>query len=239
MAKSTTKKRDAAPALRLHGPAHKLRGEVGALPLDGDLELVLEKALGPFAAGAALPLKIRSRAGGAPYMALRLPRQTPPGRYLGQVRAGKKKIKAEVEVAGSMRLAAHPSVITLHGKTKGKAKVTMSVENRGNLTANIPETAGVGIYDDDGIETAFASTYRQDLEKPLDLLGHFIGKLQQGHGGLLKLHIREGAGPLAPGDRRLLSIDTTLAAKLLAKHSYHGVWSLENLNLAVEVTVEA
>ena len=88
----------------------------------------------------------------------------------------------------------------------------------------------------DGIELAFAQTYRLDTDDATQLVGQLLQKLREGHGGLLKIRI-DGAGPLDAGANRVLTLRAHLAQKLKPGHSYHGSWRLEPLRIKVRVSV--
>lgn len=116
---------------------------------------------------------------------LRLDATTPPGTYRATLESGERSEAVTIEVTPAPRLGAAPGVVRLAGAPGGTAEARIALTNRGNTSVAIPARAHVGLYDDDGIELAFADTYRQpqgDLEK---VAGHWLRKLREGHGGLL------------------------------------------------------
>ncbi|PZO17962.1 MAG: hypothetical protein DCF26_08935 [Burkholderiales bacterium] len=111
------------------------------------------------------------------------------------------------------------------------------LENRGNVPIEIDETLVTGVFDNDGIETALAAAYRLDSDDITQIVGTVFARLRDAHGGLLKLRVTEGAGALAVGERRLLTIETVLSSKLHTGHGYHGVLQLGGHAIAVRLSV--
>lgn len=226
-----------AESLRLVGRPRKLVLSSPALADSDRYELELPKELKPYAADDKIELRVRKRRFGFDHVRLRLAQAAPPGHYTATLRAGDKAIPISVDIAPSRRLHLFPTSAEFEGAPKASVEIALTVTNGGNVSIDIPERAVAGIYDDDGLETAFADTYRQETNDPLQLLGHWVTKLREGHGGLLKLHIAEGAGALEPGTRRTLTIKTNLPEILKPGHSYHGIWQLDPAQFRVNVKV--
>ena len=102
----------------------------------------------------------------------------------------------------------------------------------------IGDTLVTGVFDDDGIETALASTYRMETDDLSKIVGNVFAHLREAHGGLLRLRVAEGAHFLALGERRVLMLTTTLNAKLKHGHRYHGVLEIGEHGIAVRIKVE-
>jgi len=229
----------ARPApLHLAGPPHRLLCSEPELSDTRSGALVLPDDLHRYAEGRAIPVEVRSGRHGARRMRMRLARTTPPGRYAAELQIEGKNYPVTLDVASAPRLRIFPSSADFEGRPGGDAEAEITLVNEGNVTIEVPETAKVGIYDDDGVEFAFADTYRQDSDDANLLVGHWLRKLREGYGGLLKLHMTEGAGPLGPEQRRVVRISTRIPSKLRPRHSYHGVWKLGPAFYRVGVTVE-
>jgi hypothetical protein len=194
-------------------------------------------------AGAAhvdrTPVRIRRRrrdSGRSP-LRIRIDKRTPPGDYEAVLRAGGETYPVRITVEPAPGLSASPAEIVFAGAPGDEAEARLTLINTGNVAIDIPRSASVGIYDDDGIEQAFAQTYRLETDDANQLVGHLLQKLREGHGGLLKINV-DGAGTLDGGSSCVLSLRAQLAPKhLKAGHSYHGVWSLDPLHIAVAVTL--
>ena len=220
------------------GPPQRLQSVCSIMGPDAELDFSPGDALRDAMPADGLPVRVRtSGRSGSARLTLRMDYRTPPGRYQAVVKVGNRSIPAEIHVAPSPRLKTSPAGLTFQAAAGESAVQYLALENAGNIPIEIPEVATAGIYDDNGIETAFASTYRQEGDDVQQLLGHLLGKLREGHGGLLKLRIPQGACLLRPGESRMIQVESRLPVKLKAGHSYHGVWHLEPLHAAVRVVV--
>jgi hypothetical protein len=171
---------------------------------------------------------------------LRLPTHTPPGHYEGSVEFADGKCQPfEVTIEPCPRIRVSPSTLSLSGASGAQAKAQLLLENRGNVPIAIEETLVTGVFDNDGIETALASAYRLESDDLNQIVATVFGRLRDAHGGLLKLRVAEGAGELAVGERRLITVETVLSSKLHAGHGYHGVLKLGGHAIAVRLSVTA
>jgi hypothetical protein len=226
----------AGNVIHFAGPPHRLL-LLSAPELDlADVELEPGSDLAGAAHVDRTPVRIRRRRRGTGRSPLRIKidRTTPPGDYEAVLRAGGERYPARITVEATPRLSAGPAEIRFAGAPGDEADARLTLINTGNVAIDVPRSASVGIYDDDGIEQAFAQTYRLETDDANQLVGHLLQKLRDGHGGLLKINV-DGAGPLDGGATRVLSLRVQLAPKLKAGHSYHGVWSLDPLHVAVAV----
>jgi hypothetical protein len=225
-----------AAVLKLHGEPHRLALTSPALADHKTVAVDLPESLKQSLGSGEVKAEIRSWLGERGHLRLRLPRATPPGRYNASIRTDKTTVPVEIEVAPYRRLKAAPAGVTFAGKPGQDVSVSITFKNAGNSNIDIPERSHVGIYDDDGIETAFASAYRDEVQDPMEMIKAFVRKLREGHGGLLKLRI-QGAGMLEPGHHRTMTVTGHLPESVKPGHAYHGVWTIEGLNYAVFVEV--
>lgn len=169
---------------------------------------------------------------------LRLPADTRPGTYTVSLSfADGKQQEATVAVEPQSRLRVTPSALRLAAAPGAATSARLLIENRGNVPIAVTAALVAGLFDDDGIEATMASVYQLDTDDIGKIVSHAFSKLRQAHGGLLKLHVRQGAGELAVGESRLLEIETRLGEKLAAGHGYHGLLEIGGHGIAVEVTV--
>jgi hypothetical protein len=232
---ATTRKTDSEP-LRVLGAPRRLT-LVSQLPGEAEeAELALPDALSEFAGGRVVALPVRRRPDGG-RLRLRLPRSTPPGSYAAELRIAGQTYPVSIEVAPQPRLRIFPPSAEFAAAPRGTAETTLTVVNEGNVAIEVPERVAIGLFDDEGLETAFADTYRQDTDDPLKLLGHWFGKLREGYGGLLHIHVVSGAGPKPPGSESTVVLKATLREGQRPGHSYHGVWSLGPVNYRINVAV--
>ncbi len=170
---------------------------------------------------------------------LKLDPTTAPGRYklILELSNGKTR-DVSVSVHPQARMRITPRGLDLSGPPGGAASARLLVENRGNVGIDIGDTLVTGIFDDNGIESALASTYRMDTTDMSAILGNLFAHLREAHGGLLRLHVTEGQGLLAPGESRVLGLQTTLASKLHRGHGYHGVLQIGQHGIGVRVRID-
>jgi hypothetical protein len=188
--------------------------------------------------GECGPVRARTRRfQGAVSLRVRIDRRTLPGIYSATISSGGDSFRSEIRVEPRLRLRASPAGLLFHARPGEDASVDLTLENTGNVEADIPETISFGIYDNQGIETALASTYNQDTHDIQQLVGHFVDKLRDGYGGLLKVRVVSGGGKLRPGEGRRIRMTSRLPAKLKQGHAYHGVWMIETLHASVSVIV--
>ena len=90
---------------------------------------------------------------------------TPPGLYHAILKTDDRQMSIEINVETRPLPVFLPSKLSLTGAPGDKIKSSVQIVNRGNADFDLPDTAAVGVYDNLGIETAFASTYRQDSER--------------------------------------------------------------------------
>ena len=208
-----------------------------ALPEIDETEFKPSKELDSFIEDAPNAFRLkRNREGKISDLKIKLSSSTPPGQYKAELKTEAGRIPIEIHVEEHRRVTLSPPQLTFAGAPGEKVRIRALFINKGNVAFDIPKTSSLGIYDDDGIETAFASTYRKNFENTDEFLGHFIKKVRDGHGGLLKLRIVEGSGALLPDSRSSVIIEAQLPSKLRSMHHYHGVWSTSLFEQAVQVS---
>lgn len=209
-----------------------------APPEIDQFEFEPDERLSPFLGSPQRSVRTKTnRAGKLQKFKLRLDPLTPPGQYHAVLKTSDGPLPIEINVETDSRAVILPSMLSLTGSPGDKIKLNLQFTNQGNTGFDIPKTASVGVYDNNGIESAFASTYRQDTENFEELATHFVKMLRDGHGGMVKLRILEGHGALAPAARSMVIIELQLPSKLKPGHHYHGRWrsSLFTLPIAIDV----
>ena len=220
------------------GPPRRLIA-MGEVP---DLSGVEFRPGGPLKAhlperGHALRLRNNTRRG-ISSAKLKLSPNTPPGQYKGQLVGKDQSWDALITVQPNVSVSIAPAELTFSAQPGKRALFVATLRNLGNVDVTIPKAAPIGIFDDDGVETAFASTYGKKFEDVNDFFSNFIGKLNEAHGGLMKLTLVKGAGAHPPGATVLLEIGADIPAEARKGHRYHGVWTTDFANLAVSIFVE-
>jgi len=168
---------------------------------------------------------------------IRLSPNFKPGLYHAEFETEQGVIPVDIDVEPLPRLTMSPVQVSISGKSGDKVQVHLLFENKGNVPLCIEKSYQLGVYDDDGIETAFASTYRMDTHDLTKLVANFMHKIREGHGGLLKMRVLKGSGNIGLAEVRSVLVEASLSSKLKAGHHYHGVWSLNSSEYAVTVNV--
>jgi len=233
-------------ALRFVGPPRRLR----LWQASGGGEPALRQAGPAMPAMSALHLPDALSAHADPHHAvlrrgaerartrLRLAADTPPGDYKATVELADGQTQAvSVCVQPHRRLHVTPASLQFAGAVGGRATAELLVENRGNVPLTIEVNWVTGVFADTGIETALASAYRLKSNDLDEIVGTVFGRLREAHGGLFKLRVVEGAGPLAVGERRVLRVEARLGERLHPGRGYHGVVDVCGNALSVRITM--
>jgi len=169
---------------------------------------------------------------------LKIDRGTPPGSYPAELMVDQATQLVDLQIEPYIRLRAHPSNLNFSGKPGGIVTNDFMLMNRGNVPFDMPKVGVTGIFIDNGIETAFAKAYRSGSDDGLVMMKTFFETLKQGHGGLVKLNVKLGHGPLPAGTARLIRVSTKLSSELIGNRIYSGFWVLGNLNLVLQIEVK-
>jgi hypothetical protein len=227
----------AAPIGRVLAQGGMARRVAAVLPLaqegtrNGQLQL-LDEAGAPVGAPSSVVLR---GAGGHLRLRGRLERHLPPGRYTAELKVGEETHLLSVEVEPVLGLRPDPPVLVLRGAPGATARAEVTLVNRGNVAAEIPDHGVLGVFRRNGLETAIAHAYRSEEQDGLRVLARFVEGLREEHGGLVKLRIEEGTGPLAPGAAARIRLSAALPEGLRPGQVYAGTWKLANLSYAVRI----
>jgi hypothetical protein len=230
------KKTDGEP-LRFQGAPHRL---VGRVPL-GDGLTSEALAATPFRihlgaqldAAGILPPRIRAKDPSAALLKLRLPRSTPPGLYEGAAELGGRAVRVLADVQPLHRLRASPSSAALQVTPGKAASLEVDLANLGNVTADIQARHTFCVFDASGIDRAFFVALTEDPPSGVRRVDRLMDELATYHGGLVRLDVTAGAGPLRPGEQRTLRLELRFSERMRPGQAYAGTWVLENMRFAV------
>lgn len=194
----------------------------------------LDGGISEYLALRGTALRHRRHGGG---MRLRLQPQTPPGDYATTLYAGDRTMAAVLRVLPAVQATLNPADLSFTGAPGEQPTALMTLVNSGNVPVELPRMAPVGIFDDEGVETAFAATYGKPIETFDNFVQIFHGKLREAHGGVMKLSVTRGAGLHQPGTSAVVEMSLALPKDLKPGHRYHGVFSLDFAALAISVIV--
>ena len=180
-----------------------------------------------------------NRAGrrGAARLRLRLDPGTPPGDYEGAIGSGKGAQAFVARVLPETWVTVLAGELSFAAPLGGTGVATLALSNDGNTEISLPRALPVGLFDDDGLETAFAATYAKPVKGIDAFFETFHGRLREAHSGLLKLKVTRGHGTHPPGTSFAVEFALDVAKPLKTGHRYHGVASMGFADLPVSVSV--
>lgn len=168
-----------------------------------------------------------------------LSRSTPPGTYRGTAELAGTRYPIEVHIDPAPHLSLSPRQTILSASPHSVVNVDLMLGNSGNVPCLIGRTHAFGLYDVQGAERAIGSSLRHTGNANENRTERLLKELAAGHGGLVRVEVREGAGPIAPGDVKPLRLSLHLPDGLKAGHTYSGTLPLENLRYYFKIAVTA
>jgi hypothetical protein len=168
---------------------------------------------------------------------LGLSRSLPPGSYAGSIQVGSIRLPFVAEVQGEAHLAVSPPSLSLEVAPDGEVSTEISVVNTGNAPCEVGRVYAFGLFRVDGLEDALGATYRSEKDDQRPWIDRLGTHLTDAHGGLARVQVKEGAGPLAPGEMRTLRLALHFPAKLAPGRAYTGNLPLHNLRYFIKVQV--
>jgi hypothetical protein len=236
MAKSTKVKTAAAtPAFEFVGPPRRLVavGDVptleGPIKIDGPLSMYVPQER----------QAVRSRGEGrrASGATLRLAANTPAGDYKGTLSAEKQVYAVTARVLPETKVSILAGELALVGPLGQRATTTMAIANQGNTEIRFPRAIPIALFDDDGLETAFATSYAKPRNSFDDFFAAFHGKLSESHSGILKLVITRGHGIQKPGTSFSVDFALDILKPLRSGRRYHGFATTDFADFPITLSV--
>jgi hypothetical protein len=188
---------------------------------------------------APLPLETSPLTGGTSFVRLALPASTPPGTYDGTMRLGAKSVPivAEVEPYVSLRLA--PAQLQFEAAPGAEVTAHVTVFNDGNVPLELGSAHAFGLYDTTAAERSIRVALTATVAPGERRVDRLVDELADGHGGLMRVKVAEGAGMLEPAGVAQLELLFRVADALEPGRTYSGTWPLHNVRYYVRVVVPA
>ncbi len=230
------------PAVVLRGPPNRL---AASRPLARDLGAVDGSTVPAppvsVVVHGAVSERVRVRAArepGAPLdLRLRLAPSTPPGRYEGTATVGARALPVIVEVEAAPRLRAAPSRVQTRAEAAGSETVELHLANGGNQPIEIPARSSFCLFDGSGIDHAVWAALTAEPPEGRGRMDVLLDDLAASHGGLVDVRVRDGAGSIAPGERRTCRLELRFSDRLRPGRRYAGAWEVPGLRLPIRVEV--
>lgn len=230
-----------APSLQFHGPPPIIEA-LAPTPLESHAfgTLMLDAA-GPKAIATIAPLAVQAvPAGpGATRLMVTLPVTTPPGSYTGSVQFDQERHPITLEVHPQTNLLIAPPYLKLSAPAGAELDVALTLVNAGNVDFELERVHAFNLLELNAVEETIHVALRYEPSAGERRLDRFVDELATRHGGLVRVAIEEGAGTIRPGVTRQVRALLRLPGELSAGASYSSTWRMGNLNLSVDVVVDA
>jgi hypothetical protein len=214
----------------------------GFLPIRHDLSIEHAILKAYIDAGEAIalerPLVQSVKAGDAiTKFILRLPETTPPGAYYGRLEIGEQSLPIEALVDAGPRLVFMPNSLSLTVPPAHEEVIELIANNRGNTLLEVPKEGIINLFDSEALPVAIHSAL-SSKERGQERVNRFVDSVAR-HTLTAQVEVQAGAGAIAPGEIRGLTVQLRLPRNLQAGHSYAGAWEPPNARYSVEVYVPA
>lgn len=167
---------------------------------------------------------VRPYGAGSGEMRLKLPADTAPGEYRGEVVIGKSTRPITVRVTPEPSVRVDPAQTTVQGSPGGRVTFEIRVTNLGNVPAEITKESPVELDDDRGQLFAYGRTLRAELKEGEHRVDRLFEELRESHGGQGRVTVVEGAGTLEPGEARTLRCRFDVPERAKPDRTYTGDW---------------
>jgi hypothetical protein len=225
--------------IRFEGLARSLQAIVNVPGASGSIPVTaLLEASKPENLGIEQPqVSARVVSPGIVRVKLRFARYVPPGTYVGRVRLKDEEHEFVAAVAPIPYIRISPSFLSLAGVANGEDSARLTLANGGNATFIIRPAYAFGVFQQGGVEEALGKSYREQGkpgERWIDRLGDNLSKA---HGGLVRVKVEQGEGPLQPGELRELQLKFRFPDNLHLNRIYDGKLEFDSFICPVRIDV--
>ena len=168
---------------------------------------------------------------------LSLPPRTPPGTYEAVLELGDEERPVVIEVEEEIELQASPDQLTIAGAPGQHIDRTIAIANAGNVRVEIRKAYAFGVFASGGLERALHRAYTEDPPEGERRIDHLAEMLREEHGGIIRVGIAEGSGPLEPGESTDVEMSFHLPPDLKPGRSYTGTLPIFDLRYYVRIHV--
>jgi len=171
-----------------------------------------------------------------PILRLHLPRTTPPGTYEARMKVGDVDRDVVITVEPEVCLRFLPERLVFEAQPGERVSFDLTMLNLGNVEVEIRGAYAFGVFDVGGTERAIA---RMVSETPAEGRGRvdvLADAVADEHGGLVRLKVDRGSGPIAAGASREVAITVHVPDRIRDGHTYWGTWPIHNMRYYVRIT---
>lgn len=187
-------------------------------------------------------LTVRPLAGGEGAVSratLRLPTDTPPGRYEGVARIAGRQHAIAVEVEPYVRVQSHPSRLVVEAAPGGEVAVEVVLLNGGNVPFEVPARSSFCLFRGDGVHHALWAALTSVPPAGKQRVDLLLDDLAGSHGGLVDVRLSAPTSSVAPGGTHVVRLKLGFSDRLDAGRDYGGTWEPAGLRIPVRVSVSA
>lgn len=219
------------PLLRFSGSPARVQALV-PMPAEAltGASLHLELTTGPI----AVPALAVASAPGHSTVRLVPAQPLPAGHFRGRLATLGESLEAEVEVLGKARARPYPTRLEL--ETRGETEVTVDLLNTGNVDLQVAEAYAIPLEASGTLGRAIVAGITTK-ERGVQRWGAAADSIAASQAGVARVAVRDGAGPIPPGQSQRIVAVVRLPEELEAGVTYVGSWRLDGRNLPLHVTV--
>lgn len=226
-------KKSAGDEIVLAGPPGKASALVRFPPRERVVPVTMTMTDGPVIHRAY----VRPFGQDASEIRLRLPRGTPAGTYRGQAVIGGAEREVVVVVEPVPRLSLAPRRSAFTARPGQRLEFALDLANDGNVAVDVPKGVSFDLDASEGQDRALGRALRATLHEGERRVDRFFEELRESHGGNAHVTVADGAGPIAPGESRLLKCVLEVPTGVKPGHSYEGAWRIANAGHLVLIEV--
>jgi hypothetical protein len=169
---------------------------------------------------------------------LRLPRDTPPGRYRAQAPLGGAQQDLIVMVEPASHVQLHPASNVFNAGAGASVEFALEVTNAGNVAVDVPGLVSFDLDDAADRNRALGRSFRAGLEPGERRVDRLFEELRAAHGGEARVSLWGGKEPLSPGESRQLKCVLQIPGTVQVGRTYEGSWELADASHDVVVAIK-
>ena len=174
-----------------------------------------------------------------PLLRLHLPRTTPPGTYEGRLIVGDRERAALITVDPEVFLRLLPERLILEASAGDQLQIDLTLLNLGNVAVELRGAYAFGMFDVGGTERAIGKMVVDGGYEGKRRVDVFADAIADEHGGVVRVKVESGAGEIAPGETRDLSVRFHVPDHVRPGRTYWGTWPIHNMRYYVRITARA
>jgi hypothetical protein len=186
----------------------------------------------------SVSVQIATLANGVQALRLELSPTTPPGSYTGRVRLPDGEWPLTADVVAHPHLVAISPPGELAAEPGGQVEFELEVVNAGNVQFELRAAYRCWLFDVGGLSRSLVAGLTADVHGS-ERVGVVAEELAASGGGVARIRVHDGSGPIEPGEARTLRASAELDPNIRPGRSYVGYWSLQQPVCTLTITISA